>query len=128
MLFGEVVVQLDDTVETVTCRSDGAEEITDGGRQPSDQASRPKPVRSDQLCRERTFGNTMGSQPRQGRVDPGVRGLSGLSREADDVVLLLKGEEIERLVFENGPANASTPVLIAQLGRFRGLRSRDEKG
>src|SRR5207249_10293351 len=112
------MVEFDHAVVAVTGGSNGAEKIPDGCRQAADQVSGPKPIRTDQVCRERTHRNRELSHLSLGLVDPGIGRLRGFPRQTNDVLLFLKGQEVKGLVLDDGSAYRAAVVQVAQFGRL----------
>ena len=117
MLVIKIMVEFDHAVVAVTGGSNGAEKIPDGCRQAADQVSGPKPIRTDQVCRERTHRNRELSHLSLGLVDPGIGRLSGQAGEANDVLLFLKRKEVKSLVLDDWPAYGTAVIQIAQFWR-----------
>src|SRR4029077_15531612 len=95
VFLGKVVIELDYPVVAVTKRRTGGEIVSGIRRQVIDQAG---PEISHQIFRDRTFGNSIRHQQRQG-VALICRGWFGVqTRQSNRIFLFLKGDKPEGFV------------------------------
>src|SRR5215813_9211334 len=127
MFVRDVEVELHSAVVAISSRGDRAEKVVDRRRQAADQTPGPESGRSNQSGGKRALRHGKGGQQTLGLVDPGVRRFRGQAGQADDVLLLLEGEEVEGLVPLDRSANAAAVVQVAQLRRVRLRRRRCEE-
>src|SRR6185369_1408233 len=132
VFVGDVEVNLGDTVVAVSGRGNRTEEVAGFCRKRIDQRWPEDGVGvgcriADQILRKRAWCNWRICAVRASRIIqqgqslglPRKRWFSGESRESDQVVLFLKGDEKECSVLNHGATHAESVILIAQCRRSR---------